>query len=485
MVPHSEDSVSDSTSLASQTWGEFNPVGQGRLDDQKGQAIVKRSRLPVLENGFGSDLRYRQIEEAVRNADFATAGNLAEEILVDRPGDLEALYLLCRVLVDSGKPGVAQPLAIYLTQKAPNKPQGWLMLGACEATLQRPQEAVVALKRCLRLEQGWAEPYRCIASAYVMQNKLDEAERFALKALEFGDHYIPRAALAFVELHRRNWKQGWEHYRHQLGRVKHRDYLDFGVPEWKGEQDKDLLIFAEQGLGDQLCYISAIEKCSQLVTHPKLENLIKRSMPCEVYGEQFKVPISFEVKADVQSSMASAMRWQTVKRRGRWLTPHPEKKLQWAALMHQSAMVKDRPWVGIAWTGGAQGSSGWKDRNLDPSELRPILELPCNFVSLEYKPHVPPAGTHMWQWATETKDYDDTAALVDNLAAVVCVPTTVYHLAGSLGIPAHVIVHRTPHFHEGLEGDCPWWESVKFYRRTEMSTAECVRKIAENLRGIL
>lgn len=484
-MAHSEHTERGSVGLASQSWGEVAPLGEMRLDIEENQTPFKQSRISAFAGGFGEDLRYRKIEQCIRDAAFSEAGNLAEEILVERPGDLEALYLLCRVLVDSNKPGIAQPIAAHLTKRAPNKAQGWLMLGACEATLQRPQEAIVALKRARRIEPDWAEVYRCLSAAYVMLGNLEEAETTARKALEYGDHYIPRAALAFVELNRRNWKDGWIHYRHQLGRVKHRDYLDFGIPEWQGEPGKKKLIFAEQGLGDQLCYISAIEDCHQLVTHPKLANLIKRSVPYETHGEQFTNPITFDVTSDVQSAMSSAMRWQAVKKRGRWLTPHPEKKLQWAALMHQSAMVKDRPWVGIAWTGGAPGSASWKDRNLDVSELREILELPCNFVSLEYKPHIPPAGTHMWTWATETKDYDDTAALVDNLAAVVCVPSTIYHLAGSLGIPAHVIVHRNPHFHEGVEGDCPWWESVKFYRRSEMSTAQCVRKIAENLRGIL
>lgn len=404
--------------------------------------------------------------------------------MVDRPGDLEAIYLLCRVLVDSNKAGIAQCLALHLVNKAPNKPQGWLMLGACEATLQRPEQAVEALKKCLKIEQGWAEPYRCMASALVMLNDLEGAKRFALKAMEFEDNYIARAALAFVELNRRNWAEGWAHYRYQLGRVKHRDYLDFGIPEWSGENE-DLLIFAEQGLGDQLCYISAIDRCKQLVTHPKLANLVKRSVPFEVYGEQFRSPVTFNITSKYQSSMASAMRWQTVQRRGRWLTPHPEKKAQWAALMYEKAHVKQRPWIGIAWTGGSQGSSGWKDRNLSTQELAPILALPANFVSLEYKPHNPPPGVHNWPWATETADYDDTAALVDNLAAVVCVPSSIYHLAGSLGIPAHVIVHERAHFHEGLEGECPWWSSVSFYRRSEKSTAQCVQEIADKLMRIL
>lgn len=465
--------------------GEALIVQPGRLDNQENQATFKQSRVPILTDGFGKDLRYRKIESFIRDGNFTDAGEIAEEILVERPGDLEAIYLLCRVLVDSNKPGIAQPLAVQLTKRAPDKPQGWLILGACEATLQRPRESLAALKRAQKLSPDWAEIYRCMAAAHIMQGEIDEAERVAKKALQYGDHYIPRAALAFAELNRRNWKEGWEHYRHQLGRVKHRDYLDFGIPDWQGQSTDDLLVFAEQGLGDQLCYISAIDRCKQLVTHPKLESLIKRSVSYEVYGDQFRNPISFDVTSKFQTSMASAMQWQTVKRRGRWLKPHPDKSRQWAALMQQKAMVKNRPWIGIAWTGGAPGSAGWKNRNLTPEQLAPILALPANFISLEYKPHQPPPGVHNWPWATETKEYDDTAALVDNLAAVVCVPSTIYHLCGSLGRPAHVIVHENPHFHEGVSGPCPWWESVEFYRRSENSIAECVRQIADKLMRIL
>ncbi|TXH47353.1 MAG: hypothetical protein E6Q97_27395 [Desulfurellales bacterium] len=443
--------------------------------------------MEVPENRPRSGLKYQQIEEACRNGDLSKAGALAEEILTENPEDLHAMYLLCRILVDSGKPGIAQPIALHLTNKAPHKAQGWLILGAVEATLQRPEESIAAIKRCLEIEQGWAEPYRCLSSSLVLLNRLDEAKEAALKAMEFEDHHIPRAALAFVEMHKRNWKEGWEHYRHQLGRVKYRDYLDFGIPEWNGENERgSLLIYAEQGLGDQLCYVSAIDQCKQLVCHPKLESLLRRSLPnMEVYGEQFKTPVTFEITSKYQSSMASAMRWQEVKRRGRWLEPHPEKKLQWKALMDSKERFKGAPWVGLGWTGGSIGSSGWKNRNLKVTDLKPILDLPLNFVSLEYRPHTPPPGVHMWPWATQTPDYEDTAALVDNLSSVVCVPTTVYHLAGSLGIPAHVIVHTSPHFHEGVEGDSPWWSSVSFYRRTEMSTEECVLKIADKLKELL
>jgi ADP-heptose:LPS heptosyltransferase len=64
---------------------------------------------------------------------------------------------------------------------------------------------------------------------------------------------------------------------------------------------------------------------------------------------------------------------------------------------------------------------------------------------------------------------------------VVSVPTTIYHLAGALGKPAMVLVHDQPHFHEGIAGDCPWWESVKFYRRPELGTENAVLAIRDSI----
>lgn len=433
--------------------------------------------------------RYRQdlisLRHLIDEHRHVEAGKLSEKLLTENPDSLEAQYLLCRLLIDTDKGAIALPTARYLVHIAPEKPHGWLLLGAIEAALQRPEQALEPLLRAIQIRPEWPDPYKVLATVYVMLYRLDEAEETARKALAFEDHHVPHAALAFAALHRRDWATGWREYRHQLGRVPSRDVLNYGLPEWEG-QPGSVLVYAEQGLGDQLCYISALtEQCKILVTHPKLESLIKRTVSAEVHGDQFKTQVDWDFKADYQCSMASAMQWQKVERRGRWLKPHPDKSAQWAALMYQKATVKQRPWIGVAWTGGMVGSHGWKGRNLSIGELAPILALPANFVSLEYRAHALVPNVHYWPWATQTAELDDFAALVDNLSAVVCVPTTAYHVAGSLGIPAHVIVHDRPHFHEGVSGECPWWTSVKFYRRSEKSTADCIAEIADTLRRSL
>jgi len=57
------------------------------------------------------------------------------------------------------------------------------------------------------------------------------------------------------------------------------------------------------------------------------------------------------------------------------------------------------------------------------------------------------ARFHHFPSATETADYDDTAALVSNLDAVVCVTTAVAHLCGTLGLRCHVLVPEKPQWH--------------------------------------
>jgi len=209
---------------------------------------------------------------------------------------------------------------------------------------------------------------------------------------------------------------------------------------------------------------------------------MRRSLGIEVHGDQFTETITWRPTAKYQASMTQALRFT---RRNTddfpktpYLKPHPQKQIQWRAVLDT---LPKRPKVGIAWTGGMVGSSGWKSRNLTLDDLQPILGLPCEFVSLEYRDGPRPDGVHEFKWATQTDDLDDVAALISCLDAVVCVPTTAYHIAGGLGVPAHVIVHETPHFHEGISGGCPWWSSVKFYRRPENGTREVIKQVCESL----
>ena len=72
-------------------------------------------------------------------------------------------------------------------------------------------------------------------------------------------------------------------------------------------------------------------------------------------------------------------------------------------------------------------------------------------------------------WPDAIDDYDETAALVCALDAVVSVCTAVVHLGGALGRPVYVVVPLSPEWRYGLDGDSmPWYPSVKLFRQQEV-----------------
>ena len=418
------------------------------------------------------------IHYALEKGDLVNAGNLLTDYLTQNCNDAEGWTLLARFCIDTERPAWAYPIALKAAQDLPN----WrtlTMLGAVQSCLQMADDAIKTLKKALKClpenepESHKAITYRLMASAQVQAYKFDSAEHYAKKALEIEDHYQAHTALAFAYLHQRKWKEGWKEYTYQLGRNDMRVKHDYGLPEWQGQRGK-VLVYGDQGLGDQIAYMSANTSAHQINCHPKLKNLFQRTFPgAEVYGDMFESDYDWALSSDYQTSMASAMQWQSMERRGAYLKPHYDKSLQWGHLL---AAYGVKPKIGIAWTGGKPGSDGFRTRNLTLEDLLPILKLPYTFVSLEYRDRSAEITAFEdkhkikildFPWGTQTDDYDDTAALVDCLDAVITVPTTAYHLAGGLGIPACVLVHDQPHFHEGTYGPSPWWESVDFIRRPE------------------
>jgi hypothetical protein len=129
--------------------------------------------------------------------------------------------------------------------------------------------------------------------------------------------------------------------------------------------------------------------------------------------------------------------------------------------------------VGITWTGGIKRTLS-EQRSLLLKDIEPILRQDATFISLQYK-SVPEAVTfeedtgikiHHWSHATQTDDYDDTAALIAELDLVITVQQSAVHIAGALGKPTWVMVPKAPLWRYGLTGETmPWYKSVKLYRQ--------------------
>jgi ADP-heptose:LPS heptosyltransferase len=148
--------------------------------------------------------------------------------------------------------------------------------------------------------------------------------------------------------------------------------------------------------------------------------------------------------------------------------------------------------IGISWRGGTAGTRASLRSIPLETVVRALGGLGARLVSLQYgavddelAAAAKNCGVEVLHFPEVIPDYDQTAALVSALDAVVSVCTSIVHLTGALGRPVHVLVPSVPEWRYGIAGECmPWYPSARMYRqvRNEPWTAVLsrVRAALEN-----
>jgi len=431
-----------------------------------------------------------EVKELVESGEFLEGLQKLEPYMKADPMNTMGLFLLGQIMLETDKQSIAYPLYKLVTQQEPKRPEAWINMGKAAGELHRYEEEEVFFKKALKLakqqnnENCLHLATQNLGTCAVHSCNPDKAVYWAKKALALKDTRQSRIDIGYAYLSMQNFKEGWEYYNDGIGFQLNRDKRQyFDEPEWDGSPGKRLILYGEQGLGDQIAFAEAVRdvrKMSKSVTlhvTPKLPGLLARSLvlPTFSYGED--ADQSWQSPVDASASIARIQQYvrdDIDKFTGKpFLIADPNRRIQWRALFDS---MGDRLKVGIAWTGGSHLTQEVA-RSTSLENLLPILKSDVDWISLEYNDKSEEINAftakhgikiHDYPWATRTKDYDDTAGLVAELDLVISIPTSVVHLAGGLGIPCWCMVHPHPHFMFGLQGEkMPLYKSVKLFRRAK------------------
>lgn len=432
--------------------------------------------------------------------DFDGALEGAEKLLLKHPDDIYLLSIAAESLMKQDRYGLAYSIYQRLTRLEPDVWAFWNNLGRCFQETARFDDAAVCFRRCIKLAPDEFAPYRNMSSIAAEQGDLDGATEWALKAVKVAktsdDLLTVDRSMQRVHLARRDWAEGWRCFDLDLG-TKYRPNKQYrGEPWWDGSPGKRVVIYGEQGLGDEILFASmypdAMKDCTAILEcDRRLEGLFRRSFPQaeKVYGTRHDRDLFWPVQNRIDARIAGGSLGRLYRGQGGfprkpYLVADPLRRTGYRAILDTLPGRK----IGIAWTGG-QWNTRSAERSVTLDALRPLLGRPgLTFVSLQYRePHdiaafEAEAGIkiHHWPFAVQTKNYDDTAALVSELDAVVSVTTAVALLAGALGKETHVLVPEHPTWHWAADGEMPWLD-VKLYRKKGPSWAPVIQQIAEAL----
>jgi hypothetical protein len=327
--------------------------------------------------------------------------------------------------------------------------------------------------------------YEGTAQAMRNQGRVREAMRLLDLALaRFPGHAGLRFIRSLMLLGLGQFADGWPEYEIRL-KTPQRCYLPRAVtwPRWKGPtkpRDGKILIWSEQGFGDEIMFASLIPQileCFETVTFEcsrDTAQLFRRSfpgvrvfpvelsgaMPEALHGETFdyECPLaSLPLALGLDRPLASSA----------WLTPDPALTVNLRADLE--SVAGSRRIVGLSWRGGTP-ITRQVSRSLELKQLQPILDLPDTlFVAIQHDmklAELQSVQTEICSWPHLLKQLDSLACLIGACDEIVTVCGTNVHLAGAMGKGVKVLAPLAPEWRYGFAGErMPWYPNVKVFRQ--------------------
>jgi hypothetical protein len=285
---------------------------------------------------------------------------------------------------------------------------------------------------------------------------------------------------AEIWLRRGDYARGWAEYawRTQLPGLAPvvPEGLSAAAPSWGGWRiETVLLVAADQGFGDMIQFARflpwAAGLCRRLVLHAPSPIL--------------------PVLKQVRGVAAAADDWSGIEPFAAWCLLSDLPRLAGADWMRHAAAVPymaanpDDAWrkrldefvppvagrrrVGLVWAGSAAQAND-SARSTILSNFASLATIPdIDWISLQTGQAAQQIGAWPGEIAgigTQLHHFADTAALLSILDTIVSVDTSVAHLAGALGRPAHIMLAHRADWRWGESGPATWWyPSLRLFRQ--------------------
>lgn len=358
----------------------------------------------------------------------------------------------------------------YATQALSLKPtdaRGHNNLGGALLAHGKVKEAIMCFETCLLLEPNNLTALSNLATACQNTGQPQRAIELYERLLQTPSLTPAQKTetlykLSFSNLSLGNLEKGWDLYDYGLQVIDSRARIPrrkFNRPMWDGQkqEDKTLLIWREQGLGDELRFFGLVNEALPFFAKviiecdARLVKLLQRAFPtAEVRQQMFitKVDGCYPLYEDfdVHIPAGSLMRifrkkLEDFERAQPYLIADEVLRIDFKNRLNA---ISDKPKIGVSWRSGVVNAER-------ASYYTPVTEWgdifvknQYDFINLQYD-HNPSElqaaeeafgiKIHNWQDVDLKNDLDSVVALMAELDLVISAPTSVCSLAEAVGTP--------------------------------------------------
>jgi Flp pilus assembly protein TadD len=421
-----------------------------------------------------------------------------------------------------GRVDQAEQIATQLLRAQPEHCEALYILGLIRWRRGDGPGAIAQIERILTLPEAGAAWHSDLAEMCRVEGRLDDALRHGLRGIALSPdsanaHYnlgvihfdrgemseaitCDRRAIALKPDHADahfelgeallltgDLREGWEEYE---WRFKVAGATPLIPPAqaakgkyWNGEplHDKTLLVIADQGFGDVIQFMrylpDLVPRCGDLVVacgvemKPLIAHMLAKSAKKVRMFQLWDEAPTF----DYYMALSSLPRLfgtepHSIPNKTPYLRAEPQRRDQWERRL-KGLVPSEHRRIGLVWS-GRTSPNATPHRAMTLDDLAPLATLSgVTLVSLQKSEASAQISTYygaapLINLAPEIKDFQDTAAIIENLDLVVTIDTSVAHLVGALGRPAAVLLKFAADWRWLQQRtDSPWYPSLRLYRQ--------------------
>ena len=310
---------------------------------------------------------------------------------------------------------------------------------------------------------------------------------------------------ALLKLNLKNFDEGWKDFeaRNQYKNITNFEFpLDVQrVPVWVGDVPcKHLLIVSEQGIGDQIFYLSMLKNIQYkveeitVIVDPRLISIFSRSFPSikflekknicnkNIFDAQIpmgNIPIILNVNSSNINGLSSP-----------YLIDDPALSEK----VKNSNFFQNKFTCGISWKSSNVKIGNQKSINF--TDLKTILQIQnCEFINLQYgdisdemkiAERITDITLNVVEDINVFEDIDGLLSIINSCDIVITTSNITAHMAGASGKKTLLLLPysqgRNWYWHQ--EEISTWYPSIKqFFQNPDLTWNTAINKIIKELRG--
>ncbi len=401
------------------------------------------------------------------------------KVVAARPEDALHRSVLALALLRAGRIDAAYAEAAAALRLDADCAEACHHAGLIEREMGNLPAALALFEHAFELRPEAPEVRAALAHVLRDLGRVDEALAHYDAVLErhpgFADAELNRA---YLMLMLGRYAEGWDAYE---CRYSFPGFLPApaGLAPWSGRSDEPVLVFGEQGIGDQVMFASCLpDLCAHasqvtIACNPRLSGILARSFPRATVRADSS-PLEAPRRMGAAVSIASLPRHfrrspGDFPAHGGYLRADAKRVAQWTARIGGAPGMRR---VGLAWRGGSHQTRGHL-RSIAPRTVAMLSGVPgVTWVSLQYGDASADLGARgesgmpVARWVAIEQDLEDCAAAIMALDLVIAIDNTVAHLVGALGKPVWILVSCGAEWRYGLQGETmPWYPSARLFRQ--------------------